>query len=107
MFARFLEMTIKPDKRSEFTKKIKDEIIPILKDYKGFFDVIHLEVETEPTKFYAISLWHDAMDMEKYTKENFLKVNAILEPFLTAPLFVRHCTVNEAMSMKFVTAVAA
>ena len=107
MFARFLEMTIKPDKRSEFTKNIKDEIVPILKNYKGFFDVIHLEVETEPTKFYVISLWHDRMDMEKYTKENFTKVKTILEPFLTAPLVVKPCTIDETMSVKKFTALAA
>lgn len=107
MFARFLEMTIKPEKKPELIKAIKDEIIPILRRYKGFFEVIHLEVETEPAKFYAVSLWHDRMDLENYTKESFTKVNATLEPFLTAPLFVRHCTVNEAISMKFISAVAA
>ena len=107
MFARFLEMTIKPDTKLELINAIRDEVIPVFKAYKGFSDVIHLEVETDPTKFYAISLWHDRRDMEKYTKENFPKVKAILEPFLTAPLFVRHCTVKEAISMKFVSAVAA
>ena len=106
MFARFLEMTIKPDKKAEFTKKVKDEIVPILKTYKGFFDVIHLEVETEFTKFYSISLWHDKTEMEKYTKENFPKVKAILEPFLTAPLVVKPCTMDETITKKF-TAVAA
>ncbi len=107
MFARFLEMTIKPEKKPEFINKVKTEIIPIFKTYKGFFDVIHLEAETDPAKFYAVTLWHDRMDMEKYTKENFPKVNAILEPFLSAPLIVRHCMVNERISMKFMTAVAA
>jgi len=106
MFARFLEMTIKPDKKPEFMKKVKDEIVPILKTYKGFFDVIHLEVETEPTKFYSISFWHDKAEMEKYTKENFPKVKAILEPFLTAPLVVKPCTMDETITKKF-TAVAA
>ena len=106
MFARFLEMTIKPDKKTEFTKKVKDEIIPILKTYKGFFDVIHLEVETEFEKFYSISLWHDKADMEKYTKENFPKVKAILEPFLTAPLIVRNCTMDETITKKFIAAAA-
>jgi quinol monooxygenase YgiN len=106
MFARFLEMTIKPDKKPEFMKKVKDEIVPILKTYKGFFDVIHLEVETEFAKFYSISLWHDKAEMEKYTKENFPKVKAILEPFLTAPLVVKPCTMDETITKKF-TAVAA
>jgi len=106
MFARFLEMTIKPDKKAEFTKKVKDEIVPILRTYKCFFDLIHLEVETEPTKFYSISFWHDKAEMEKYTKENFPKVKAILEPFLTAPLIVKPCVFDETITKKF-TAVAA
>ncbi len=107
MFARFLEMTIKPEKKTEYTNKLKAEIIPILKTYKGFFDVIHLEVETEPTKFYSISLWHDKTDMEKYTKENFPKVKAILEPFLTAPLVVKPCTMDETITTKkFIEAAA-
>ncbi len=107
MFARFLEMTIKPEKKTEFMNKIEAEIIPMFKTYKGFLDVMHLAVETNPSKFYAMTFWHDRMDMEKYTKENFPKVNAILEPFLTAPLIVRHCTVEETITTKKFTAVAA
>src|SRR6185437_1433532 len=106
MFAAFLEMTVKPEKKTEFVKKMKEEIFPILKTYKGFFDLVPLEVEIEPTKFYAISLWREREDMEKYTKEHFPKVRAMVEPFLTAPLIVKHCTVDEAMFKKF-AAVAA
>jgi hypothetical protein len=50
---------------------MKEEIFPILKTYKGFFDLIPLEVETEPTNLYAISLWHEKWDAEKYEKEQF------------------------------------
>ncbi len=107
MFARFLEMTIKPEKKTEYINKVKAEVLPILKTYKGFFDVIHLEVETDPTKFYSISLWHDKMDMEKYTKENFPKVKAILEPFLTAPLVVKPCMIDEMITTKMFIAAAA
>ncbi|HEX6905667.1 MAG TPA: antibiotic biosynthesis monooxygenase [Terriglobales bacterium] len=107
MFARFLELTIKPGKKLELVKTIKDEIIPTLKSYKGFSDVIHLEVETDPSKFFAISIWRDRMDLEKYTKEDFTKIKALLDPFLAAPIVVRHCAVNEAISMKFETAVPA
>lgn len=107
MLARFLEMTIKPDSKLELINAIRDEVIPVFKTYKGFVDVIHLEVETDPTKLYAITLWHEEIEREKYTKQDFPKIEALLGPFLTAPLIVRHCTVNEAISMKFVTSVAA
>jgi len=107
MFARFLEMTIKPEKKAEFVKKVKEEIFPILKKYNGFFDLVPLEVETEPTKFYAISFWHEREDMEKYTKEHFPKVKAMVEPYLTAPIIVKHCTVDETIPKKFAAAAVA
>jgi hypothetical protein len=61
----------------------------------------------EPTKFYAISLWHEKADMEKYTKERFPKVKAMVEPFLTAPIIVKHCTVDETIPKKFIAAAMA
>ena len=107
MFARFLEMTIKPEKKAEFVKKVKEEIFPILKKYNGFFDLVPLEVETEPTKFYAISFWHERTDLERYTKEHFPKVKAMVEPYLTAPIIVKHCTVDETIPKKFAAAAVA
>src|SRR5579862_7973811 len=106
MFARFLEMTVKPEKKPELIRKVKEEILPILKKQTGFVDLIPLEVETEPTKFYAISLWHEKMDMEKYAKEHFPKVKPILEPFLTAPVVVKHCKVDETIPKKLIATVA-
>ncbi len=95
MFARFLEMTIKPEKRSELIKKTKDEILPILKKHTSFIDLIPLELETDPTKLYSISLWREKRDAEKFEREDFPKVKAILEPFMTMPVIVKLCTVEE------------
>lgn len=107
MFARFLEMTTKPGKKTELIRAIENEVIPIFQTYKGFFDVIHLEVETDPTKIYGITLWRDRTDLERYTKESFPKVQNILEPYLAVPIMVRHCTTNEATSLRFAKAMAA
>lgn len=107
MFVRFLEMTTKPGKKTELIQAIENEIIPIFKTYKGFMDVIHLEVETDPTKIYGITLWRDRTDLERYTKESFPKVHNILEPYLAVPIIVRHCTTNDAISLKFASAIAA
>ena len=106
MFARFLELAIKPEKKMELLKTMKDEIHPILRKYNGFFDVLLLEVENEPTKFYTISLWREKLNAEKYEKENFRKVTSMLEPFLTMPVVVKLCKVDETITKKF-TAVAA
>lgn len=107
MFARFIEMNVTTEKKPEVIKKMREEILPILKTYKGFFDVIPLQDETEPTKFYAVSLWHDKAEMERYAKEQFPRVKAIVEPFLAAPLIIKYCTVDETVPRKFLTAIAA
>ncbi len=107
MFARFLEMTIKPEKRPEFIKKTKNEILPILKKHTHFVDLIPLELETDPTKMYSISLWHDKRDAEKFEREDFPKVKAILKPFLTMPIVVKLCTVEETIFTRKLVAAAA
>ncbi|HET9803792.1 MAG TPA: hypothetical protein VFP96_11180, partial [Candidatus Acidoferrum sp.] len=68
---------------------------------------IALDLDTHPRKFYAISLWRDERDAEKYHKECFPKIYDMLEPFLVAPITVKHGTIDETISRKFVTAVAA
>ncbi len=69
--------------------------------------MIPLEVETDHTKFYAISLWYDKADMEKYAKEDFPRAKAMIERYLAAPLIVRPCTVDETVAKKLAVAVAA
>ncbi len=107
MFARFLEMTIKPEKRAELITKTKDQILPILKKHTSFVDLIPLEVETDPTKLYSISLWRDKRDAEKFERDDFAKVKAILEPFMTAPIIVKLCTVEETIFTGKLVAAAA
>jgi quinol monooxygenase YgiN len=106
MFARFLEMTVKPGKKPELLRKMREEVLPILKKYDSFLDMIPLEVETEPTKFYAISLWHEKLDAEKYEQEHFPKVQAIYQPFLTTPIIVRYCKVDETIPRKVISIAA-
>jgi hypothetical protein len=86
---------------------VREEVLPILRKHGGFMDVINMEVETEPTKVLLMSIWHDKLDAEKYHKEDFTKVKAIYEPFLTMPIVVRLCKVDETTTFKKVTSVAA
>lgn len=106
MFARLLEMTVKAEKKAELFQKLREEVLPILRKYSGFMNVINMEVETEPARVYLISIWHDKVDAEKYEKESFAKVRAMYEPFLTMPIVVRLCKVDET-TFKQITSVAA
>jgi quinol monooxygenase YgiN len=105
MFIRFLEFTLKPGKKVELLRKIKEEILPILNKNNGFFDLLPWEVETEPTKLYVLSLWYEKKDAEKYEKEYFAKAKEIVEPFLIAPVVVKFGLVETAIPEKiFVSA---
>ena len=106
MYARLLEMTVKAEKKTELFKKVREEVLPILRKYSGFMDVINMEVESESAKVYLISIWHDKLDAEKYEKESFANVKAMYEPFLTMPIVVKLCKVDET-TFRQVTSVAA
>ena len=106
MFARFIELNIKPEKKTEFVKTLKEQIVPVLKKNAGFFDLIPLQVEIAPTKFFAISVWKSKTDAEKYEKEFYPTVKQILEPFLTAAPVVTFCTVEETVREKVATVAA-
>ena len=107
MFARFLELQIKPEKKPELIKVMKDQVLPALKNCHGFFDLIPLEIEAEPTKLYVMSLWHQKRDAETFHNEQFPKVKPMYEQFLTAPVIVKLCYVDETVTTKKFTAVAA
>lgn len=107
MFARLLELNIRIEKKPELLRKVKDEIMPILKKQVGFMDMMALENESEPHKPFVISFWQTRLDMERYERENFPKVRTILEPFLYVPPIVKFCKVEQTITGKIMEAVAA
>ncbi len=107
MFARFLKMIVEPEKKLQLLRTLREEVLPVLEKYPGFFELIPLEVETDHTKFYAVSLWCDKTDMEKYAREDFPRAKAMIERYLAAPLIVRPCAVDETVAKKLVVALAA
>ncbi len=107
MFARVCELHFKPEKKAELVRMLRQEIVPMMEQCDGFFDEIALDLDTHPRKFFAISLWHDEGDAVKYQKECFPKIYDMLEPFLVAPISVKHGTIDETISKKLATTVAA
>jgi len=107
MYIRFLEFNLKPGKKVELLTKVKEEILPILKKYNGFFDLLPWAVETEPTKLFAVSLWYEKKDAERYEKEYFAKVKQIVEPFLTTPVIVKFGAVETTIPEKLFVGVTA
>ena len=107
MFARILEFTLKTDKKEEFVRIVKNEILPILKKQSGFLDILPLIPEAKHEKFVTISLWTEKKDVEKYDRMVYPEIQQILKPFLLTPIEVRPYLVETTLCEHFVNALVA
>ena len=108
MFARVLYFEVKPEKKEEFLKVLKNEVLPILKKQNGFLEILPLVPEKlAEEKVYTISLWNREVDAMKYEKEFYPKVFNFIEPYLRTPVTVKNFNVETTLCEHFVQAMAA
>jgi heme-degrading monooxygenase HmoA len=108
MFARILEVEVKLEKKEEFVKAIKNEVLPILKRQTGFLEVLPFFPEKmREEKVITISLWTTKADAERYEREFYPKALDILKPFLTTPVKVNYYKLETVLCEHFVEALAA
>ena len=108
MFARILDFEIKLEKKEEFVKVVKAEILPILKKQVGFLEILPFVPEKlQQEKLIAISLWAKKEDAERYEKMVYPKVYDILKPFLTTQINVKPYVLETTLCEHFVETFAA
>jgi hypothetical protein len=107
MFARILEFTPKMEKKEEFVRIVKTEILPILKKQPGFLEILPLFPEIKNEKVVTISLWTEKRDFERYEREVYTRVEEILKPFLLTPITVKPYVVETVLCEQFVNALVA
>ena len=108
MFARIVEFEIRLEKKDEFVKVVKNEILPILKKQTGFQEILHFFPEKmKEEKVFTITLWTTKSDAERYEREFYPKVVDILNPFLTTRVTVNHYNLETTLCQHFVEALAA
>src|SRR5712691_10200629 len=73
MFARQVNMNLKPNSQARFTDTIEKEILPILRTQGGFKDEITL-VSPDGGKAVAISLWEQKGNAEAYNSATYPRV---------------------------------
>jgi hypothetical protein len=73
MFARTVNLHLKPNSVAELTQTIDKEIIPLLRKQKGFQDEITLVVPGG-TEAVAISLWDEKENAEAYSRAAYPQV---------------------------------
>jgi len=82
MFARLIEINARSGKASELVRTINEKILPVLKKQNGFVDETILTSDTEPNRIIGLGLWNSQEDAERYQREQYPKINAILAPLL-------------------------
>lgn len=107
MFARIVEFVPKLEKKEEFVRVIKNEVLPILNKQHGFLEMLPFFPEIKNEKAITISLWTEKKDAERYEREWFPKVEEILKPYLTTPITFKYYMVETTLCEHFVNALAA
>lgn len=107
MFARILEFVPKLEKKEEFVRVVKNEVLPILTKQHGFLEMLPFFPEIKNEKVITISLWTEKKDAERYEREGFPKVEEILKPYLTTPITFKYYMVETTLCEHFEKALAA
>jgi hypothetical protein len=107
MFARIIEFTPNREQRDEIASVMRREILPILKSQPGFLEILPFEPENNAEAFLTVTLWAEKRNAERYEREVYPKVEAILKPYLQTPISSKHYTVQTALCHHFVEALTA
>jgi heme-degrading monooxygenase HmoA len=67
MYARIVNMKLKKDAQSEFTKTFENEVLPKLRKQNGFRDEISL-LAAERSEVTGISFWNEKVNAEEYSR---------------------------------------
>ncbi len=104
----FLISNVKMEKKEEFVKVMKNQVLPILKKQTGFLEILPFFPEKmREDKVFTISLWTTKQDADRYEREFYPKVVDILKPFLTTPVVVNHYNLETTLCEHFVETLAA
>ncbi len=108
MFARVLDFELKLEKKDEFVKVLKNEVLPILKKQTGFLEILPLFPEKmKAEKTCIISLWNTRSDADRYDREAYSRVYDIVKPFLVTPVNINFYHLETTLCEHFVEALTA
>jgi len=107
MFTRVVEITCKSGKAKELSSTINEKVLPILKKQPGFVDEAVLVSDTESTRILGLSFWNSKDDAERYHREQYPKIQEMLEPLLETEPVVRTFDVHTSTTHRIAPGKAA
>jgi hypothetical protein len=99
MFARHITLLLRPNVAKEFTVTFEKEILPLLKQQKGFVDELLL-VTPDKKEVVAISLWEKKENAEIYNRELYPEVEKMLEKFIEGFPIIKNFVAEYSMFHK-------
>jgi hypothetical protein len=106
MFARTVNLRMKPNTVAAFTLTMEKEIIPLLRKQKGFQDEITF-VAPGGTEAVAISLWDQKENAQAYSNDTYPKVLKALASVVEGTPRVQTYEVSNSTFHKIAAKVAA
>jgi heme-degrading monooxygenase HmoA len=107
MFARIVEFVPRLEKKEEFVKVLRQEVLPILRRQPGFLEILPFHPEVATENMICVTLWTEKKEAERYEREAYPKVEGIVKPYLTAPVTFKHYNVETSLCQHFVEALTA
>jgi len=107
MFARIVELFPKLEKKNEFLKLVRTDVMPILKKQPGFLEILPFIPEVENERVVVITLWAEKRDADRYVREVFPKISDMIKGYLISPIASRHYTVETSLCPHFMETFAA
>lgn len=104
MYARIVEFVPKPEKKEEIVNVVRKEVLPILKRQLGFLEFLPFVPENRTDPVIAVSLWAEKHEADRYEREVYPKVEAILKPYLMTPITLKHYNVETTLCQHFAEA---
>ncbi len=77
MYGRRVSFLLKPESFNDFNRRQEKEVLPILRQQKGFEDVITM-VTPDKKRVEAISIWNKLEDAEAYDRTSYKEVVKLL-----------------------------
>jgi len=106
MFARHVSIVLKPNSVDEFTRTMKNLIIPLLRKQKGFMDEITL-ITPDGTEAVGISLWDRKKNAAGYYRTTYPHVLELLAKVVEATPEVKSYDVTNSTYHKIAARAAA
>jgi len=106
MFARRVDMHLKPNSVGEFTQRLEKDVLPLLRKQKGFQDEITF-IRPGGEEAFGISLWDTPENAEAYNRATYPEVTKFLATVVEGPPQVETYYVANSTFHKIAAAVAA